>query len=1060
MALSKEALERIKKNKENLINGNLRNPNNSGNNKNTTGSTTVSSGSNSGGGSTLSQSAKERIKANKAKITNGSLRYSPVDNAYINAFITDANRYATNYSKKYGNLDYNTVMSDSFLKDIDSMKVTEQDLRSRARQIQEFLYNNRGEIDADASQQLGNFANSFNSFNGVNRLSSARDSMSKYKNEDEYNAAVRQSGWQQEYQGMDYLKLRDEAAKLEPGSEKREWLNSYKYSALTGNDIDKAMAEVNREVGSLSNFIDQWGNLDVWYNDYMVNPGAASFDLTEEEVQERLAMHKAIMNRFGSYDGMRNTLKSKKEELWNLENHKQYGLLEENEDFYDVSKAVSVDPTAGFGIQLFDKFYGSGDEVYDYINDIGGAQKNMSENGGEGLYYKYSFMEPEEKARYNYLFHKEGEDSAYKYLEYLEPTLNARLQGERREEVAAWTKEAGGWASAVSVPASLLSIVGIADVIGQAAGNWWHEFNTGEYAGPIDYNTPFMTPAIISSTIRGERAAYYNSLGTIKLDENFVKEHPIISKIINGKGWGDVYQLGMSMVDSAATAGLAKIGIPGASALLGGAAGTQGMLDALERGATDEQAIWMGVLNGTFEMLFEAVSIDKLINGDPKSLISAILVQGGVEASEETLTSVANLFADCIIMAEKSDLSIRIAEYLKEHPDWTEEQARKQAILDVAIQIGWDAVGGFLSGGIMGGGSYAIESGADFYSTTKQKIEDFNKTYSADPGALVDEVLEVNPDNKFAQRMQGRLDDGKKLSIFELNRLVHQNEKAITAQDMATIQSAAEARLTELGETGDVAAIAAALTKQAAGKKLTKAEQKVIAESKRGQRVAEEMDKENIKAGTHSSAWAEKLDTNRINVEEYSRLVEAAQLPQEAAETTGGKVVTDTPKAAQVQQAGAVANKTGTEDPSPTLRSAQGDSVSSAEEPKAKAVTLEKAAERYGAQAQAMIHTYQAGQDVEKFDNAYRLAYNWGQSGVSPSYMNRLMDENAELSGSDKIVGNVVRYLTKEQAQLAYEAGAAASDTSARALEDKNTYPHTIFKHLQSWVICEHWHIC
>ena len=871
--------------------------------------------------------------------------------------------------------------------------------------------------------------------------------MSKYKDQNEYDTAVRQYGYWQEYQGMDYLKLRDEWAKLDPGTEKAEWLKSYMPSTLTGNDIDSAIAEVDKEIGSLSKFIDQWGNLDVWYNDYVASPSSATYDLTEQQVQERLSLYRAIMDRFGSFDGMRKTLDAKKEELWSLNNHKQYGLLEENEDFYDVAKAVSENTTAGFGIQWDDTFYGQGDEVYDYINDINGSRERIRRSGdrndGDARYYKYSLMEPEEIARYNYLFHKEGEDSAYKYLEYLEPTLNARQQGEIKEKYAAWTNEVGGWASVVSVPASLLSGIGVIDAAGQGISNWWHELNTGEYAGPVDFNRPSMTFGNISNTIRGERAAYYNSLGTINLKE---EDHPFWSKILNGKGWGDVYQLGMSMADSAASAGLAKIGMPGASALLGGAAGTQGVLDALNKGATDEQAILMGLLNGTFEMLFESVSIDKLINGNPKSFISALLTQGGIEATEEGATTFANIVADCIVMAEKSDLSRSIAEYLKAHPDWTEEQARTQALWDAAIQLGWDMVGGALSGGIMGGGSYAVDVGADFYSTTKQKIEDFKNTYSADPGALVGEALEINPNNKFAQRMQGKLDDGKSLSLLQLNHLVHQNEKALTAQDKAAIQSATEARLTELGETGDVSAIAAALTKQATGKKLSTTEQNTIANSKYGQRVANELNTENIRSGEYASAWAENIGTERINVEEYSRLVEAAMQPQEAAEATGGKVVTDVPKVAQTQQTEPVA---AAEKPAAAISKKEtvpandqqvtgkltGEESSAVEAPKAKSISLEEASKRYGAQAQAMIHTYKEGQDVAKYDAAYRLAYNWGQSGVSTSYMNRLMDENAELSGSDKTIGSVMRYLTKEQAQLAYDAGAAASDTSAKALD-------------------------
>ncbi len=826
-----------------------------------------------------------------------------VDSSYINMFIDATNRYYSSVEDEWNSVTWGNA-SDVY----QSRLGATTDLDYRRNVIRQWLATNQGRLDGEAYSRISNVLNSYdtNVTDILRGFKSRADELhSKYKTQDEYDTAVREHGYWQEYQGMDYLKLRDEWAKLDPGTEKAEWLKSYMPSTLTGKDIDSAIAEVDKEIGSLSEFIDQWGNLDVWYNDYVASPSSATYDLTEQEVQERLSMYKAIMDRFGSFDGMRKTLDSKKEELWSLNNHKQYGLLVENEDFYDVAKAVSENTTAGVGIQWGDSFYGKGDAVYDYINDIDGyREKFRIASEGKDAYYKYSLMEPEEIARYNYLFHKEGEDSAYKYLDYLDPTLNARRQGEIKENYAAWTNEVGGWASIVSVPASLLSGIGLIDVAGQGISNWWKELNTGEYAGPVDFNRSTMTFGNISNTIREERAAYYNTLGTINLKE---EDHPFWSKILNGKGWGDVYQLGMSMADSAASAGLAKIGMPGASALLGGAAGTQGVLDALNKGATDEQAIWMGVLNGTFEMLFESVSIDKLINGNPKSFISALLTQGGVEASEEGFTTIANFAADCIVMAEKSDLSRSIAEYLKAHPDWTEEQARTQALWDAAIQLGWDMVGGALSGGIMGGGSYAMEAGADFYGTTKQKYEDFKNTYSADPGALVGEALEINPDNKFAQRMQGKLDDGKSLSILQINHLVHQNEKALTAQDKAAIQSATEARLTELGETGDVSAIAAALTKQATGKKLSTTEQNTIANSKYGQRVANELDTEKIRSGEYTSAWAEGIGTERINAAEYSRLVEAAQMPQEAAETTEAQVVTQPTKTTQTQQTETVA---------------------------------------------------------------------------------------------------------------------------------------------------------
>ena len=51
----------------------------------------------------------------------------------------------------------------------------------------------------------------------------------------------------------------------------------------------------------------------------------------------------------------------------------------------------------------------------------------------------------------------------------------------------------------------------------------------------------------IGSTIRQTRAQHYNEKGTINLNEN---EHPILARLLNGRGWGDVYQLGMSLADS------------------------------------------------------------------------------------------------------------------------------------------------------------------------------------------------------------------------------------------------------------------------------------------------------------------------------------------------------------------------------------------------------------------------------------------------------------------------------------------------------------------------------
>ena len=48
--------------------------------------------------------------------------------------------------------------------------------------------------------------------------------------------------------------------------------------------------------------------------------------------------------------------------------------------------------------------------------------------------------------------------------------------------------------------------------------------------------------------------------------------------------------------------------------LLGGASATQTMLDAIERGASDNQAIGLGLLSGAFEIFFEKYELDSLLD--------------------------------------------------------------------------------------------------------------------------------------------------------------------------------------------------------------------------------------------------------------------------------------------------------------------------------------------------------------------------------------------------------------------------------------------------------------
>ena len=606
-----------------------------------------------------------------------------------------------------------------------------------------------------------------------------------------------------------------------------------------------------------------------------------SAQYSQEEMKKDEEQAKLLKKQLDDLDKQ---IEAQKAGKWGAENSEKYGALGNSKDFGKNSKVTEDGRTAVFGLNIGDKWLGFGDPTYDYINNLDDEQKAYEiRNEGsdnQGL-YKYSFMSDREKSTYNYLYNTEGKKAANDYLKSLSNELDGRRVESLKEDNAEFATEHPFLASAYRVPANLLSGVGIVNVAGQNAVKNIKEAVTGEYAGPINYNSWAMNPnaaaSSITSTVAQNLADKY---GMIELDAD---EYPILSRVLNGKSLGDVYQLGMSMADSAATYALSPLIGTAGTVLLGGSAATQGMLDAVANGATDGQALTLGIVNGLAEWGFEKIGMDNLVNkiikGDKAGIVKALISQGLAEGGEELGTSLVNTIADHLIMAEQSGYSRAIAEYEKQ--GYSREEAAKMALQDIAISMGWDFVGGMLSGGIMGAGGYGVGMAV---STHNQNTE-AKRIYGSSTAELVEEALELDPNNKLAQKLQGKTE----ASGRQLRKLVDQNEAAMLAQDRTAIQQATADRLTALGETENVEALAAILTKQAAGEKLSKAERETLAGSKYGNRVLNEMQPHNIRSGEYASTWAENIGTERINVEEYNHIVEEAQIKDETVDNPSAK---------------------------------------------------------------------------------------------------------------------------------------------------------------------------
>ena len=342
-------------------------------------------------------------------------------------------------------------------------------------------------------------------------------------------------------------------------------------------------------------------------------------------------------------------------------------------------------------------------------------------------------------------------------------------------EVAQSVKEAqenGFLASVKSIPQNLTGGLG---TISLAAQNV-HRRLTGDDT-PVDYYTPEM--------VGQAKAQAARQTVSKRLESNTE-----LSTALTGNVAAFLYNTGMSMADSAAVAGMAALGVPSAAgtALLGGSAATQAAREAKERGVSDEDALWTGLAAGAAEMIFEKVSLDRLLSTSPtEGVLRERLLQTAknigkqslTEGSEELFTSVANTIADAVINGEQSAYKQSIYNYMMQGMEYGE--AVQAATKDWASSLAQDFLGGAISGGTMGG--VATEVGNAFANMDANAF--VREQYGNDPQVLVDRALEADANNKTAQIASKRLKDGKKLDSGTLRSLVMQTARAKITADGA-----------------------------------------------------------------------------------------------------------------------------------------------------------------------------------------------------------------------------------------------------------------------------------
>lgn len=253
-----------------------------------------------------------------------------------------------------------------------------------------------------------------------------------------------------------------------------------------------------------------------------------------------------------------------------------------------------------------------------------------------------------------------------------------------------------------------------------------------------------------------------------------------------------LYQTGMSVADSAVQVGAATaLGVPTAATFfMGASAASNQAKDVIERGGTNEQAFWGGLAAGAAEALFEKVSIDRLLSvhsvSSMKDLLKETVKQAGVEASEEMLTEISNIITDAAIMGDKSNFEAMVDQY--EMQGLSEDEAKKQALLDSIGQVAWAGAGGALSGAAMGGVVNTMNYAGDAAYNRQQNQaagEQFQQMGDDVVAAIIEEGLASDPSTRsyqLAQQIQNKQAQGQQVTAQELGELYQENVRTVAQE--------------------------------------------------------------------------------------------------------------------------------------------------------------------------------------------------------------------------------------------------------------------------------------
>nr|DAQ83832.1 MAG TPA: crystallin beta/gamma motif-containing protein [Caudoviricetes sp.] len=357
---------------------------------------------------------------------------------------------------------------------------------------------------------------------------------------------------------------------------------------------------------------------------------------------------------------------------------------------------------------------GENDAYYRAVNNLVrvGSKAELASNRATGNVVSANSgsiipqMTDEERNTYNYIFDTEGGEAAKDYLNVLEYTLASRYKEQRTTDAQEMANS--GFGGAAAGTAMSIAEGAVSDTGGGLSfygEKFLRDIGWADDSLPINYQKTFAT------------STWSNALQE-QVTQNIADSGKDLFTIggytfNTGDAGVFLYGTGVSIADNMARNLIfAPFGSAGTLTVMAARVAGQSVNEALSRGATEEEAAAYGVSSAIGEVTGEVVPLDHLlgmVNAAPKTgkeRLKAILKQAGLEASGEAITTVWNTLVSADAVGELSDYNMAKAKYIQQ--GMSETEAEKQATKDAWHQIFLDALGGAISGVVMGGGASVV----------------------------------------------------------------------------------------------------------------------------------------------------------------------------------------------------------------------------------------------------------------------------------------------------------------------------------------------------------------